>query len=378
MTHLRLSSPSRVAALLLAATALGATATPASADPVRIMPVGDSITQGAGGDYTWRYQLWKELNPGGNTGLVDFVGDRTGLFNAATNKSDLNHLYADPNFDQDHHAIWARALVDEASTIGPTIKALANKPDVLLVDLGTNDAARGAAKSATALRSFIAAARAAAPGVDINVGRLYPLANAKTGAAVNASYVSGFNDAIEQAAADLDTPNQRVTVAKTDAGFNAAKLTWDGRHPTPAGEQIIADGFADALEGLGIGDGAGEFTGPVAWPWTGPAPTLASKAAGALTATWTNSVPGALAYKVERRDVTAGTTTWTQIGTIAASTLTHTQSGLVNTHTYAYRTTPVRGLMVGQPGPEVEAVVSGTATVPTPPKPAAKPWWWFW
>lgn len=47
----------------------------------RILIVGDSITQGSSGDYTWRYRLWDEhqsTDPG-----YTFVGPRTDLHDNA-------------------------------------------------------------------------------------------------------------------------------------------------------------------------------------------------------------------------------------------------------------------------------------------------------
>src|SRR5262245_36097935 len=50
----------------------------AAATTTKVMIVGDSISQGSAGDFTWRYRLWKHLAPR-VTGL-DFVGPRTDLF----------------------------------------------------------------------------------------------------------------------------------------------------------------------------------------------------------------------------------------------------------------------------------------------------------
>ena len=47
-------------------------------DPVRILLVGDSVTQGSAGDWTWRYRLWKHFDAAGVA--VDFVGPRNDLY----------------------------------------------------------------------------------------------------------------------------------------------------------------------------------------------------------------------------------------------------------------------------------------------------------
>ncbi|HWS35676.1 MAG TPA: hypothetical protein VN408_23420 [Actinoplanes sp.] len=49
--------------------------TPARAAAVKVMAVGDSISQGIEGDFTWRYRLTEHLGSGA---AVDIVGPWTG------------------------------------------------------------------------------------------------------------------------------------------------------------------------------------------------------------------------------------------------------------------------------------------------------------
>ena len=70
----------RLAALLLGASvvvvvpATVSAAPSAAEEPVRILLLGDSITQGSEGDWTWRYRLWKHLTGAGVD--ADLVGYR--------------------------------------------------------------------------------------------------------------------------------------------------------------------------------------------------------------------------------------------------------------------------------------------------------------
>ncbi len=334
------------------------------------MPVGDSITQGSAGDYTWRYRLWKSLQAGGPADGVDFVGSRTALWNPQTGKQDNNRYYADPNFDQDHHAIWLRTLIDESLTIGPAIKALPAKPDVIVVDLGTNDYGRGASKSMTALRAFITNARAAAPGVDVVVLGLYRLYNVKARAYENASYVQGFNASLPTLAAQLDTPSQRVVASLVEPSFNAATMTWDGRHPTSQGELVLARAAAEGLQQIGVGSG---WSGPATaqWPATGPTPTVAAASTTAFNLQWAHTVPGALAYRVEYRDVSANGP-WKLVGTPAAGNGSFKIGGFPVGSTVTGRITPIRGEMAGQPGGTPQLIL------PTATPRSSKPWWQLW
>ena len=49
---------------------------------IKVMIVGDSISQGHEGDWTWRYRLWQWFQSEGVA--VDFVGPYTGKYNVPT------------------------------------------------------------------------------------------------------------------------------------------------------------------------------------------------------------------------------------------------------------------------------------------------------
>ncbi|MFC7503453.1 hypothetical protein, partial [Nocardioides sp. GCM10030258] len=54
------------AGLALPGTAHGADEEPDLPDDVvRVLIVGDSVTQGSSGDWTWRYRLWRHLQDAG-------------------------------------------------------------------------------------------------------------------------------------------------------------------------------------------------------------------------------------------------------------------------------------------------------------------------
>src|SRR4051794_6230696 len=78
-----------------------------TSSPVRILILGDSVTQGSVGDWTWRYRLWQHFADAGVA--VDFVGPSRDLFDRSTNTY-VPDGYLDPDFDQDHAARWGNAL----------------------------------------------------------------------------------------------------------------------------------------------------------------------------------------------------------------------------------------------------------------------------
>ena len=136
-----------VAGLVGLVGALGSTTAAAVAPAdgaTRILIVGDSITQGSVGDYTWRYFLWKHLQAAGTE--VDFVGPNQGLYGLQDGDV-TNPDYADAEFDQDHASQWGLSVtyLDCGCWGNPTWTHSATElaenydPDVVITDLGTND-----------------------------------------------------------------------------------------------------------------------------------------------------------------------------------------------------------------------------------------------
>src|SRR5215469_6230481 len=124
----------------------------------RIMIVGDSVTQGSAGDYTWQFRLYEHLRTDGVRPRM--VGPYGWLFNNVANKQ-RDESYADPHFEHANDATWGMALFREKNVIGG--KVATYRPEYLLVLLGLNDLfwyGFGKPQMTQNLASFIAAARA--------------------------------------------------------------------------------------------------------------------------------------------------------------------------------------------------------------------------
>src|SRR5215472_2056061 len=172
---------------------------PPSPSP-RIMIVGDSITEGSSGDYTWQYWLYKHLRAGGVSPRM--VGPNHWLFNNVT-QATRSISYADPRFQHANDASWGLTLIHEKDVIGA--KVAKYRPDYLLVLLGLDDIAwQGISQPdmAANLASFIAAARAARPRIRIVLGLIPPDHRQQTDPAFRASIVA-FNRTIVATAARL-------------------------------------------------------------------------------------------------------------------------------------------------------------------------------
>ncbi|MFD4370628.1 GDSL-type esterase/lipase family protein [Streptomyces sp. NPDC058486] len=222
-------------------------------DMINIMIVGDSISHGSSGDWTWRYRFWRHLRDHGVE--LDLVGPKATLDNIRTEEvGDDDATYADPEFDPDHDAQWGRPYLSEKDEIEEKVRE--HRPDHLLVLLGINDLFWYGVEPPQFeenLRAFVSRARNAKQDLNITLGTVLQCQKGVDepdfGARIDAT-----NERIRAVAFDLDSPASPVHVAETAAEFVAAEHTWDGTHPNPNGELRIAAAFADALASrFGIG-----------------------------------------------------------------------------------------------------------------------------
>ena len=137
---------------------------PAGGSP-KVMVVGDSISQGSSGDYTWRYRLYKHLVSDGLS--PQMAGPYNWLFNNVTSvQGDCS--YADPVFENAHDAVWGQMLATAMTTIQNQVATY--QPGYLLVLIGINDLAFGTSDvpgTEAHLKTFISNAQAANPNIKI-------------------------------------------------------------------------------------------------------------------------------------------------------------------------------------------------------------------
>ncbi|MFD6791643.1 hypothetical protein ACFWC7_38755, partial [Streptomyces anthocyanicus] len=91
---------------------------------MRFLFVGDSMTIGRAGDWTWRHRMWEHLErvmPDG----YEIVGPRDGLYVPEGEAGDPRG-YADPGFPaaaRRHLAGWGEGWLHMAPVIGETVAA---------------------------------------------------------------------------------------------------------------------------------------------------------------------------------------------------------------------------------------------------------------
>jgi lysophospholipase L1-like esterase len=359
----------RMLAPTLAVLAVGLPALVLGGDPVpestRVLLLGDSVTQGSSGDWTWRYRLWQHLSASGVD--VDLVGPRDDLLDADT-ATFGSQEYVDPDFDRDHAARWGMRLAD----VQPLAGELAGKhrPEVVVELLGINDLVwAGASPSEVedGLSDLVTDVRAVDPGVDVVLGELPQ---------VWFEGVSELNSLLADLAERLDTDSSRVVTAATGRGFLEGVDTYDPAHLSATGEVKVAAAVADALAELGIGS---PYPRPLPQVPNGPRqPALLTVQPGDGSAdlSW-RSPPGASAEFIWVRDRSTGEP-WARLP-LPVSDDTWTAGGLVNGHDYEFRLQSAKGTAVAEdvfsnvvgvrPGPQVVPPFPVPLPAPPPPGP---------
>jgi hypothetical protein len=275
------------------------------------MIVGDSITKGSSGDYTWQYRLYEHLLADGIR--PHMVGPYGWLYNNVT-RAQRDYSYADPDFEHANDASWGMALFREKDVIGG--KVATYRPDYLLVLLGLDDMfwyGLSQPTMAANLTSFIAAARSARPHIRIVLGLIPPDIHEQKPAF--AAEVASYNRTIVLIAAQLSTTESPIAVALDGSGISVGADLWDGTHPNANGEIKIAAAFADVL--------ASRFQLGQAYPKpypvlpTGPQfqPRLTvrpSRTAHEAVLSWTRA-PGADSYLVYVKDVSQGAISFSRL-----------------------------------------------------------------
>ena len=203
--------------------------------PLRIMPLGDSITEAETGHNSYRRTLWVRLNKAGCS--VDLVGSKTGVSRGSRDSGSVSPPNRD--FDQNHEGYWDYT-VDQ---LIPRVAGLVDRsaPDVVLVHLGTNDVLRGQGADGVAqeIGNLIDAIREGKPDTYILLAKIIPAGPDVAGTAV-------LNQTIDQVAASRNRSSSPVSVVNQASGYAVAD-NYDGIHPAPSGEAKLGNRWAEAI-----------------------------------------------------------------------------------------------------------------------------------
>ena len=223
----------RIAFVALIAALLGATAV--LAKPLRVIAIGDSITQGGKRgvkEYTYRWPLARMLTDEGVA--TDFIGTRRGG--------------VDPDatwpgsWDNNHEGYYGATSAYVRDRLRENLSKLA-PPDVALIDLGTNDSVWSVATTIIEpVEEIVQMLRARNPRVTIFVARLPASALRRL----------VLRRHIVTMAGRLSTPQSPMVVVAQDADWNAnandpAGDTFDGVHPNLRGQRKMAEQWLAAM-----------------------------------------------------------------------------------------------------------------------------------
>ncbi len=199
---------------------------------VRIMPLGDSITQGYSTSY--RRPLWLALRDAGKN--MDFVGSMDGHYAGGEEPGD---------YDVDHEGHWGWTADEVLARIGHWV--VRSDPDIVLLHLGTNDIGRGQDPPGVVdeILRIIERIRAYNPGIHVLLAAIIPVDHE----AAN-ERVSQFNAALAELAQSLDSGPSRVLLVDQFEGFDAGRDTYDGLHPNAGGIRKMAAKWFAALQPL--------------------------------------------------------------------------------------------------------------------------------
>ena len=194
-----------------------------ASDPVRVMPLGDSITDGAAIPGGYRVRLGQLL---GTTGVpVDFVGT---LQNGPAELADRDHEgHSGSRIDQ--LAAEAAAWVHRA------------QPDVVLLLAGTNDIwqRHGLAGAPQRLLGLLTSVHRAAPEARIVVSTLPPCPD-------RAIEREQFNAALPAVVAEARAAGIPALLTPAGSALTVDDL-YDGVHPNASGHEKLAAGFYHAV-----------------------------------------------------------------------------------------------------------------------------------
>lgn len=342
-----------VAASLVAAVLIGPAASAESNGGVRVMPLGDSITDGLTVPGGYRIGLWQRFVAGGHT--VDFVGSQ---FNGPASLGDHDH---------EGHSGWRIDQID--ANIVNWLRA--TTPRTVLLHIGTNDMFGNASSAPARLSTLLDRITNTSPGVIVFVATIIPFPSAD-------SAVRTFNAAIPGIVQSKAAAGKRVYLVDMFRALNASDLA-DGVHPNAGGYEKMAAVWYDALRSVpdSLSNGT-PTTGPTATPPTTTPPTSvpptsvppgqtdACTATYRTIGTWNNGFQAEVTVRNNRSTSLNG---WTVRTTLAGGqTITNLWNG-VNTGTsgaVSVRNAPYNGTLAPSGTTSFGFVANGNgALVPT-------------
>ncbi len=223
--------------------------------PVKIVCIGDSITQANYERFSWRYPLWKKLLDRGY--WFDLVGSENKNYGENYERSPKYPEYLGLPFDKDHEGHWGWTA-DEILNGKPSEM---NKkklpvwlenytPDIALIHLGTNDVVKNQENSTTVeeLKSIISHLRKKNSNVKILLAQIIPCLRCDDEQILE---IANLNASIASLGGDdeLSTFTSPLIIVDQATGFGPKPelYLYDDVHPNELGEEKMAQKWYDAI-----------------------------------------------------------------------------------------------------------------------------------
>ncbi len=224
---------------------------------LRILPLGDSITQAEINRASYRYPLWKKLLDADIK--FDFVGSMNTQLSTYSQGETPQPDYLGRNFDTDHEGHFAWQISDilngrnpgNGSGSGNLSQWLeAYDFDIVLVHLGSNDAfyRKPNKQVAKELSVLINTLRADNQNAIILLAQIIPTSRRTA----DAEAIANMNKVIPEVIKAMNTPASPVILVDHFSDFDASLETYDGVHPNAAGEKKMAERWFNAIMDLDI------------------------------------------------------------------------------------------------------------------------------
>lgn len=223
-----------------------------SGEKIRVMPLGDSITDGFSTVGGYRQPLCNKLEENGYSGNFDFVGPNWG-----GNCYDPQHAgysgYSIDNIDQADSISGARtglsSFIDWLMDAYPA--------DVVMLQIGTNDILSyyDLENIGTRLEKFVDTVLTYIPDDGMLFLATIPCMDANNTLYINEYYftpesmdecVDAYNTEIKRIAAEKQAEEKNIRLADINSVLTKSDL-YDGVHPTEAGYKLMADYWYDIL-----------------------------------------------------------------------------------------------------------------------------------
>ncbi|KAJ6779301.1 hypothetical protein PWT90_10378 [Aphanocladium album] len=307
-------------------------------DPVKLGPnpkvliVGDSITHGQEGDFTWRYRISEWFRNYAPDTKPEFVGPYTGTqerdkakepqppmlssdLPPNTNPRTSGGYHPGISFQSNHFAVWGRQIAQDTPLIEDVVRKY--KPDIILVLLGFNDMGwfvSDAPGTLNSMEKFIQNARKPNPGVKMAIANV-PQRSLIGGRDDLPVKTTDYNRALPALLKKFDSQLSPTRLVDVEGNYDCAPAHcpagYDGLHPNAYGEYLIAQAFSRTLYS-DFSVGKGQLQLPSSYPprqLPVPSNIRAVPEPMGVKVTW-DQVYESNSYDVRSR--IAGTSDWTE------------------------------------------------------------------